>query len=136
MKEKLMRVSSLDDAATKGQQEIASKYGGLRWCSFANSAMPKANTRWRHRANPAIPCLLRFNHLRDPTGLARQVRLLMAGTNSKKAGIPKLKLERSGAYMFDGKNNRILDSFSFRLALTAAVFAAWSGAGYVLLYLA
>jgi len=42
----------------------------------------------------------------------------------------------SGAYMFDGKNNRILDSFSFRLAITAAVFAAWTGAGYVLLYLA
>jgi hypothetical protein len=38
--------------------------------------------------------------------------------------------------MFDGKNNRILDSFSFRLGLTAAVFAAWSAAGYVLLYLA
>jgi len=38
--------------------------------------------------------------------------------------------------MFDGKNNRLLDSFSFRLALTAAVFAVWSGAGYVLLYLA
>jgi hypothetical protein len=39
-------------------------------------------------------------------------------------------------HMFDGKNNRILDSFAFRLAVTAAVFAAWSGAGYVLLYLA
>ena len=38
--------------------------------------------------------------------------------------------------MFDGKNNRILDSFSFRLAVTAAVFAAWSYAGYVLLSLA
>jgi hypothetical protein len=38
--------------------------------------------------------------------------------------------------MFEGKNNRILDSFSFRLALTAAVFAAWTGAGYVLLSLA
>ncbi|MGC2695628.1 MAG: hypothetical protein WA738_07540 [Candidatus Angelobacter sp.] len=38
-------------------------------------------------------------------------------------------------HMFDGKNNRILDSFSFRLALTAAVFAAWSAAGYVLLSL-
>ena len=38
--------------------------------------------------------------------------------------------------MFDGKNNRILDSFSFRLAITAAVFAAWSGVGYVLLSLA
>ena len=38
--------------------------------------------------------------------------------------------------MFDGKNNRILDSFSFRLALMVAVFAVWSGAGYVLLALA
>jgi len=38
--------------------------------------------------------------------------------------------------MFDSKNNRLLDSFSFRLALTAAIFAAWTGAGYVLLSLA
>lgn len=38
--------------------------------------------------------------------------------------------------MFDGKNNRLLDSFSFRLALSAAIFAMWIGAGYVLLYLA
>jgi len=60
----------------------------------------------------------------------------MTESNSAKAGFPKLKLERSGAYMFDGKNNRLLDSFSFRLALTAAVFAAWSGAGYILLSLA
>jgi hypothetical protein len=41
-----------------------------------------------------------------------------------------------GVHMFDGKNNRILDSFSFRVAMTAAVFAAWSAAGYALLYLA
>jgi hypothetical protein len=41
-----------------------------------------------------------------------------------------------GVHMFDGKNNRILDSFSFRVAVTAAVFAAWSAAGYALLYLA
>jgi hypothetical protein len=69
-------------------KKIVNKNGGLRWCSFANSVMPKANTGWRHRANPAIPCLLRFNHLRDPAGLARQVRLVMAGTNSKKLGFP------------------------------------------------
>lgn len=37
--------------------------------------------------------------------------------------------------MFDGKNNRVLDSFFFRLGLTAAVFAVWWGAGYVLLLL-
>jgi hypothetical protein len=49
---------------------------------------------------------------------------------------PILKMDGQGVHMFDGKNNQILDSFSFRLALTAAVFAVWSGAGYVLLYLA
>jgi len=37
--------------------------------------------------------------------------------------------------MFEGKNNRLLDSFSFRLALMVAIFAAWSGAGYLLLSL-
>jgi hypothetical protein len=60
----------------------------------------------------------------------------MAGISSKIARSPNLKLGWSGVHMFDGKNNRLLDSFSFRLALTAAVFAVWSGAGYVLLYLA
>ena len=39
-------------------------------------------------------------------------------------------------HMFEGKNNRLLDSFAFRLVLMAAVFAVWSGAGYVLLSLA
>jgi hypothetical protein len=38
-------------------------------------------------------------------------------------------------HMFEGKNNRLLDSFSFRLALLVAIFAAWSGAGYLLLSL-
>jgi hypothetical protein len=38
-------------------------------------------------------------------------------------------------HMFDGKNNRLLDSFSFRIALTVVVFALWSGAGYALLSL-
>lgn len=37
--------------------------------------------------------------------------------------------------MFDGKNNRLLDSFSFRIGLTVAVFALWTGAGYALLSL-
>ena len=35
--------------------------------------------------------------------------------------------------MFEGKNNRLLDSFVFRMALTVAIFALWSGAGYALL---
>jgi hypothetical protein len=38
--------------------------------------------------------------------------------------------------MFDSKNNRLLDSLSFRFIMTAAAFAAWFGAGYVLLALA
>lgn len=37
--------------------------------------------------------------------------------------------------MFDGKNNRLLDSFAFRVGLTAVVFAVWTGAGYALLSL-
>jgi len=68
--------------------------------------------------------------------LAREVPLHTAGISSKIARFLNLKLGCSGVHMFDGKNNRLLDSFSFRLALTAAVFAVWSGAGYVLLYLA
>jgi hypothetical protein len=35
--------------------------------------------------------------------------------------------------MFDGKNNRMLDSFTFRFLVTAGVFAAWIAAGYVVL---
>lgn len=35
--------------------------------------------------------------------------------------------------MFEGKNNNMLDSISFRLALTVAILALWSGAGYWLL---
>jgi hypothetical protein len=38
--------------------------------------------------------------------------------------------------MFDGKNNRLLDSFSFRVAITGIVFAVWSVAGYLVLSLA
>ena len=38
--------------------------------------------------------------------------------------------------MFDSKNNRLLDSFSFRVALTVAVFAVWSVAGYIVILLA
>jgi|SRR6185312_15600210 len=97
--------------------------------------MPKANTRWNRRANPAIPYLLKFNHLRQPPSLAWRVPLLMAWNQQQKAGISKRNFEL-GVHMFDGKNNRLLDSFSFRLALTAAVFAAWTGAGYILLSLA
>ena len=38
--------------------------------------------------------------------------------------------------MFDGKNNRLLDSAYFRLVVTAAAFLVWFGAGYLLLSLA
>lgn len=38
--------------------------------------------------------------------------------------------------MFDSKNNRILDSWLFRVGLTTLFFALWASAGYVLLALA
>jgi hypothetical protein len=38
--------------------------------------------------------------------------------------------------MFEGKNNRMLDSFSFRFFVTAGVFLAWFGAGYLILSVA
>jgi len=121
----------------KVSKEIANKYAAQSYCSIANSAMPKANTRRILLMLALAPGLRRFSDLRIEARLAWRMRLLMPGiTQRKTAGIPKLKLKGSGAYMFDGKNNRLLDSFSFRLALTAAVFAVWSGAGYVLLYLA
>jgi hypothetical protein len=37
--------------------------------------------------------------------------------------------------MFDGKNNRMLDSFYFRFVLTVGGFALWLGAGVMLLAL-
>jgi hypothetical protein len=38
--------------------------------------------------------------------------------------------------MFDGKNNRLLDSLYFRFLVTAGVFTVWVGAGYLVLALA
>ena len=72
----------------KGQQEIANKYGGLLECSLANSAMPKANTRWEPGVDAGIPTLLRFNQLRGPTGLAWRVPLPMAGPTAQALSIP------------------------------------------------
>ncbi len=67
--------------------------GAQSYCSLANSAMPKANTGGIRPFSPAVTCLLRFNHLRASTSLARQVPLLMAGTNSTIVEYPILKLE-------------------------------------------
>ncbi len=38
--------------------------------------------------------------------------------------------------MFDGKNNRTLDSFSLRVTLTVGAFATWLGVSYFLLAMA
>ena len=40
-----------------------------------------------------------------------------------------------GDIMFDGKNNRLLDSMYFRLLLTTGGFLVWFGASYLLLSL-
>ncbi|MBZ5504948.1 MAG: hypothetical protein LAO78_05605 [Acidobacteriia bacterium] len=77
-----------------------------------------------------------FNGLHGEADLARQMPLLVEGISG--ATCRDFKIPRCWDQefkMFDGKNNRILDSLSFRLALTAAVFAVWSGAGYILLAL-
>jgi hypothetical protein len=50
--------------------------------------MPKANTRWIWRQWALAPRLRRFSGLRAAARLARQVPLLMAGSNSKKLGFP------------------------------------------------
>jgi hypothetical protein len=79
--------------------------------------------------------LSEFNGLGKPERLAWQMPLCKAGT-----AVCDFKFEPLviGVLMFDGKmfdskNNRLLDSISFRLALIVAVFAVWSGAGYLLL---
>jgi hypothetical protein len=51
-------------------------------------------------------------------------------------GFREFNLGSRSLKMFDGKNNRLLDSFSFRAALITAVVALWSVAGYVLLAVA
>jgi hypothetical protein len=57
---------------------------------------------------------------------------------NRKAQCTMLRFQNLGIgsqelFMFEGKNNRILDSFTFRLALTVAILAAWGGASYLLL---
>jgi hypothetical protein len=63
-----------------------------------------------------------------------------ANSNGRTAGAlsrhREFKFQDEEIPMFDGKNNRLLDSLSFRAALITAVVALWSGAGYVLLALA
>jgi len=62
--------------------------------------------------------------------LAKRVPLVVAGIISR----PRFSGFHSGdQFMFDGKNNRILDSFSFRFVMTAGVFVAWFVAGYMLI---
>lgn len=69
--------------------------------------------------------------------------LVMAGPRSERATkkvteeeIERLTNKGQEIYMFDGKNNRMLDSFYFRTLVTIGVFLAWAGAGYVVLALA
>ena len=47
----------------------------------------------------------------------------------------EVKVRWKGDTMFDGKNNRLLDSMYFRLLLTTGGFLVWFGASYLLLSL-
>jgi len=69
--------------------------------------------------------------------------LVMAGPEVKEETkketeeeVNRLKKRAQDIYMFDGKNNRMLDSFYFRILVTLGVFLVWAGAGYVVLALA
>jgi len=105
------------------------------YCSFVNTFMPKANTRGFPACNRPRRSFPEFNHLHAAAGLALRMPIQIARNYwSQQPGFDNRFYQE--IQMFDGKNNRVLDSFSFRLALTAAVFALWSSAGYVLLLLA
>lgn len=106
----------------------------IRNCSLADSALPKANTRGPRAFYPIARSIHGFNDLHAAFGLARQVPLQMQESRWERRGFQN-QIGNQEIDMFDGKNNRLLDSFAFRLVLTAAVFAVWSGAGYVLLSL-
>lgn len=54
-------------------------------------------------------------------------------SNCKKTKTRELATRRFA--MFEGKNNRMLDSFYFRFLVTAGLFLAWFGAGYLVLAL-
>jgi len=47
----------------------------------------------------------------------------------------EVKVRWKGDTMFDGENNRLLDSMYFRLLLTTGGFLVWFGASYLLLSL-
>jgi hypothetical protein len=73
-----------------------------------------------------------------PERLARQMPLCKTGSavcDSKFESLVIGVFLMFDGKMFDSKNNRLLDSISFRLTLIVAAFAVWSGAGYLLLSL-
>lgn len=65
-------------------------------------------------------------------GLASRMPLFNAGMIKSSASTYEVSLHRRFV-MFEGKNNRLLDSFSFRFLVSAAVFVAWLAAGYMVL---
>jgi hypothetical protein len=98
--------------------------------------MPKANTRDFAARNSSPRSYCEFNGLHAPAGLALRMPIQMAGILARFKPGPQVQFSDEEIPMFDGKNNRLLDSFSFRAALITAVLALWSGAGYMLIALA
>lgn len=93
--------------------------------------MPEADTRGNRVDRPDGGISHDFNELRLARALAPRMPLPSTGNWLQRQNLEPIWNRE--IYMFDGKNNRLLDSFSFRMVLTAAVFAAWSAAGYILL---
>lgn len=114
---------------------------------FCQSALSrdcsKANTYWRKRTPALAPGAERGAAVGLISISCMRLRVWHGVCQYKwhERGADRARVQRnqfqSRRYkMFDGKNNRLLDSFSFRAALITAVVALWSGAGYVLLALA
>jgi hypothetical protein len=104
------------------------------YCSLSNSRLAKANTAAFRCVRPCDLTFRIFNDLDCRQRLARQMPLNRAAITGNRPGSDHGFI-LGDLFMLDGKNNRLLDSFSFRFLITAAAFVAWAGASYALLSL-
>jgi hypothetical protein len=98
-------------------------------------SLAKANTAAFRDARRCHHMPLIFNDLDDRPSLASQMPFNRPAITGNRPGSDHGFI-LGDLFMFDGKNNRLLDSFSFRFLITAAAFIAWVGASYALLSLA
>ena len=78
----------------------------------------------------------RFNHLQATHVWQAGCLSLHISPDGSNGSFDQTEIAGQESKMFAGTNNRVLDSFYFRIGILAVAFAAWAGAGYVLLALA